>query len=355
MIKVKGSPLYQWEVDRQLLMDSADAVKAVFVSNSGDKDALTVEPKEENGAVVANIPNILLQSGRDIVVHYCRDKDGVEETVFGGVFDVRPRAKPADYIYTETEVLSYRTLENRLNQIAGEGLTNAVNDALAKAKASGEFDGDDYVLTEDDKEEIAGLAAEKVEVPEGGGIAVTGATVGQTVKISAVDENGVPTAWEAVEFPSENSNRWEQLDYFILGEDTTKATRSQYSDGTEYNLSAVKVIAKFFYPLTLTIGSRVDLYNGSKQIASIVLTINTDTRDNPSYHSTGIYQAKPVSGLYEFIGAKGNQGGEMTTTYQPNANFQNVSTDNKITRVDICSWLNVLPAGTAIEIYGVRA
>lgn len=37
---------------------------------------------------------------------------------------------------------------------------------------------------------------------EGSGIAVSGATVGQTVKISAVDESGAPTAWEPVDFPS---------------------------------------------------------------------------------------------------------------------------------------------------------
>lgn len=34
-------------------------------------------------------------------------------------------------------------------------------------------------------------------------LGVTGATVGQTVKISAVDENGVPTAWESVDFPTD--------------------------------------------------------------------------------------------------------------------------------------------------------
>lgn len=34
------------------------------------------------------------------------------------------------------------------------------------------------------------------------GINVTGAEVGQTVKIAAVDENGVPTAWEASDFTS---------------------------------------------------------------------------------------------------------------------------------------------------------
>ena len=36
----------------------------------------------------------------------------------------------------------------------------------------------------------------------GSGIAVTGATVGQTVKIAAVDDDGVPTAWEPTDFPS---------------------------------------------------------------------------------------------------------------------------------------------------------
>lgn len=36
----------------------------------------------------------------------------------------------------------------------------------------------------------------------GSGIAVSGATVGQTVKIAAVDDDGVPTAWEAVDMPS---------------------------------------------------------------------------------------------------------------------------------------------------------
>lgn len=57
-------------------------------------------------------------------------------------------------------------------------LTGAISTALAQAKASGEFkgeagkdgaDGKDYVLTDDDLDEIAERAAELVEVPEGGG------------------------------------------------------------------------------------------------------------------------------------------------------------------------------------------
>lgn len=45
----------------------------------------------------------------------------------------------------------------------------------------------------------------------GSGIAVTGATVGQTVKIAAVDDNGVPTAWEPVDFPSGGGETWELI------------------------------------------------------------------------------------------------------------------------------------------------
>lgn len=40
----------------------------------------------------------------------------------------------------------------------------------------------------------------------GSGISVTGAIVGQTVKISAVDDNGVPTTWEPADFPIGGGN-----------------------------------------------------------------------------------------------------------------------------------------------------
>lgn len=48
-------------------------------------------------------------------------------------------------------------------------LPEAINAALAQAKESGEFDGEDYVLTDGDKAEIAEIAAALVDVPEGSG------------------------------------------------------------------------------------------------------------------------------------------------------------------------------------------
>lgn len=54
----------------------------------------------------------------------------------------------------------------------------------------------------------------------GSGIAVSGATVGQTIKISAVDEGGVPTAWEPVDLPSGGDVSDVQIDgASIVGDD----------------------------------------------------------------------------------------------------------------------------------------
>ena len=72
---------------------------------------------------------------------------------------------------------------------------------------------DVYILQEgetlDDVPESAAVVIDpngEPDTPEtgntSGGINVSGATVGQTVKIKAVDDNGVPTEWEPVDFPS---------------------------------------------------------------------------------------------------------------------------------------------------------
>jgi hypothetical protein len=41
-------------------------------------------------------------------------------------FCVKPRPKPEDYLYTETEVLNYWGLSNRLEKLEGEGISQAV-------------------------------------------------------------------------------------------------------------------------------------------------------------------------------------------------------------------------------------
>lgn len=100
-------------------------------------------------------------------------------------------------------------------------LPTAINDALAQAKASGEFDGAKGDKGDKGDPGAQGIRGEKGETgpaglqgetgpagpkgadgKDGAGMDVTGAKVGQIAKITAVDAAGKPTGWEAVDMPS---------------------------------------------------------------------------------------------------------------------------------------------------------
>lgn len=64
----------------------------------------------------------------------------------------------------------------------------------------------------------AGMAAAVRGLPSGGtdiSLGLTAATVGQTIKVKAIDTDGKPTAWEAVE-----NGEWEFVQSFKLSPDT---------------------------------------------------------------------------------------------------------------------------------------
>ena len=103
---------YQWDSDRQIVIEDIDCTE-VHYSNRTDKTALVCTVREEDGQKIADVPNILLQQDWDIIV-YAFDK---EYTRFSQTFEVIPRTKPDDYVYTETDVLNYNTLLERINDV----------------------------------------------------------------------------------------------------------------------------------------------------------------------------------------------------------------------------------------------
>ena len=60
-------------------------------------------------------------------------------------------------------------------------------------------------------------ALQDIDIPSGTDISlnVTGATVGQTIKVKAVDADGKPTAWEAVDMAAGDTEVWEELTHFV--------------------------------------------------------------------------------------------------------------------------------------------
>lgn len=196
MIEVLNGQLHQWDTGRKVkIAYEAYPVDEVHFANIGDESALVVETYKEDGEIVANIPNILLQNNRGIYAYLVYRTESGEITQTRHILKVKRRPKPDDYVYTETEVLTWKALDERLKKVedntsgvdeeaianavedymdkhpvnveetdptvpawakqqekpkytaqevgalSAESLPTAVNEALAQAKASGEFDG----------------------------------------------------------------------------------------------------------------------------------------------------------------------------------------------------------------------
>ena len=104
---------YQWDIDRKIVINDT-TITQIHFCNRTDNCSLVVEVQNVNGKRVAQVPNILLQTDWDIRVYgYC----GGCYTKHKKVFKVVNRTKPADYVYTETEVLNYSTLLERIEQL----------------------------------------------------------------------------------------------------------------------------------------------------------------------------------------------------------------------------------------------
>ena len=101
---------WQWDSNQQLIVDD-DTVFEVHFSNRSDTVALVCEIKEVDGIRVVDVPNILLQ--RDWPLHvyaFAQNHTEYEKT-----FEVKGRDKPADYVYTETDVKSFDKLEKKVD------------------------------------------------------------------------------------------------------------------------------------------------------------------------------------------------------------------------------------------------
>lgn len=190
--------LWQWDTGRQIKITPKEnaIVDEVHFSNSYSKDALVVKPQvTTQGNIVADIPNILLWQVFPINVYVVMEFPNGKGTIYEEQLKINPRKKPSDYVYTETEVLTYKALEKRIKELEendtsdeqikkvieeylkdnpiekgatpeqakkiekneqdittltkdkldSSKLPEAINTALAQAKESGQFDGKDGV------------------------------------------------------------------------------------------------------------------------------------------------------------------------------------------------------------------
>lgn len=226
--------LWQWDRGRRLVVDDTDCCQVHFY-NGVTQEVLAMEVYEQDGLRVVKVPDILLQVARNLTVYTYKIDDTGAQTRHSQVFTVYARLKPADYVYTEDEIHTWEELEKRVKALEENGalpdeviaeavkayleenpieagataeeaaqikknkkdiqnlsndkldaskLSEAVDDALAQAKASGEFEGEpgytpvrgkDYWTTEDKESilsELSAVSDELAIVNEGKGSVV---------------------------------------------------------------------------------------------------------------------------------------------------------------------------------------
>ena len=187
--------LFQWDINRQIIVSDA-SIDAVHYSNRTDDSALVVEVKEKNGLRVADIPNILLQESWDINVYgYC---DGYY-TKQAARIKVNPRCKPESYVYTETEVLNYNTVMEKIDTIELTPGPQGPQGPQGKPGQDGHtpVKGTDY-WTETDKAEIVADVIAAIPGGGGGGSGLPEVTAADNGKFLRVVEG----AWAAAVVPN---------------------------------------------------------------------------------------------------------------------------------------------------------
>lgn len=209
------SKFYQWDKGRKLIVKDS-TISEVHFSNGVVGCALVCETYTEDGKTFANVPNILLTSDLPVAVYaYSADY-----TKHSARFKVHSRPKPADYVYTETEIWTAE---------------KAVAAALEEAKANGDFKGD-----KGDKGDAGAIkfivVAELPAEGEDGAIYLLPSADG-------ADQN----AYDEFIF---NAGEWEKIGSASVAVDLT-----DYVKNTDYASAAKAGVVKVAYGLRLINGA----------------------------------------------------------------------------------------------------
>ena len=161
--------LYQWDTGRTLTVDDATITQVHYQNRAYGR---TIDVDVKDGTAI--IPDEILQKPGESRVYAFSGTAESGFTKVERVFNIVRRNKPNDYMFTPTEQKSLEGLQKQIGDLSN--------------------------LKTDAKSDI--VAAINETATAGQTLGLTGATVGQVPAVKAVDGNGAPTEWEAVELPS---------------------------------------------------------------------------------------------------------------------------------------------------------
>ncbi len=107
---------YQWDLDRKLIVGDR-TIQAVHFSNRTGASAITRYCYDVNGMWLVDVPNICLQESYRLKVY---GFSAAKYTTVSSQFDVKSRAKPDGYVYTDDEVNYWQDLDQRVTALEGQ-------------------------------------------------------------------------------------------------------------------------------------------------------------------------------------------------------------------------------------------
>ena len=127
-LKLKG--LTQWDYGRvlEVRLENMPRTFEAHFSYKGFEDSLVVEVAPDSDVAIVPIPNIITTQDKDATcwIYYENETSGATYKTI--ILPITPRTKPSDYVYTETEVFTYKKLREELEaKIATAGRVKTVN------------------------------------------------------------------------------------------------------------------------------------------------------------------------------------------------------------------------------------
>lgn len=209
---------YQWDLSQKIYVNDPDINEVHFCNGTSDC-SLVVKVHEG----LAEVPNILLQMARNIKVYAVN----VDHTCGVRIFEVRARSKPADYVYTETEIKRYEDLEKQIEEVRRSIPSVPVKSVNGKT-------GEVKLNAAD-----VGALPSDTQIPAPYSLPTASADIKGGVKVG----NGLVMDGDALGVVEEE---FDLIEESILDEPVSKIERSQEPNGEKYNFK--KILVQFVYP-----------------------------------------------------------------------------------------------------------
>ena len=209
------------------------------------------------------------------------------------------------------------------------------------------------VITAENLNEIQDAVLD-LERKGGVGMGITGATVGQIAKIAAVDDNGVPTAWDPVDMPSGGGEKLRLIRTINVSSDDLNSIYFNVDDDNRpFSLQLLTIV--MYGAKTNTGGKQTLLFfrGGDKNLGADAnqslygIKVNSNTHN---YVYGFVFEIKNVSGLWFGNFTYGRNTPSNVDAYVPGSK----SIDASISEIKLL-WRDLdvyFPNGSTIEFWG---